>query len=152
MIRTNTTDQVENFLRKWSKLRDDDNKLIATIWKWQIEDVYKLDYFNMSAHELLQMVAEHKLASSESIRRGRCKLQELKPALRGLKYNERQKQAQVVKKEMIDWGNETTRNSNQLSMEEIKATQVGNHCTCSSPTILEYMDAVACQDCGLSII
>jgi hypothetical protein len=151
MIKTKTTEQVEYFLRKWAKLRDDDNKLIATIWKWQIEDVYKLDYKSMSAHQLLQMVAEHKLASSESIRRGRCKLQELKPALRGAKYNERQKQAQVVKKEMIDWG-KSEPNPNQLSMEEIKATQVEKHCTCSSPNVLEYMGTTACQDCGLVII
>ena len=39
MIKNKTTDQVEYFMRKWPKLKDDDNKLIATIWKWQIEDV-----------------------------------------------------------------------------------------------------------------
>ena len=105
----------------------------------------------MSAHELLKLLAEHKLASSESIRRGRCKLQELKPVLRGAKYNERQKQAQKVKKEMIDWGKPKP-NPNQLSMEEIKATQVEKHCTCSTPNIIDYMGIIACEDCGLVTI
>ena len=100
-IRTKTTDKVESLLIQHPHLRDDDNKLIATIWKWQIAEVMNLPYNTMKAEELLKMVATHKLASTESIRRSRCKLQELKPALRGLKYEDRQNMLQDSKSSKI---------------------------------------------------
>jgi len=132
-----TTTKVQMMLTKFAHLRDDDNKLIACIWKWQIEDVIGIDYNALTAHQLLKMIAEHKLASSESIRRTRCKLQELKPALRGLKYLDRQKNAEKVKKELKDW---KTEDITQLSITDKK-------CSCSDP--YEYMSL--CGECGLKI-
>ena len=131
------TKQIESYLIKYPPLRDDDNRLICSIWKWEIENILKLNYSSLSADELLKMYASHKLTSSESIRRTRCKLQELKPKLRGLKYEERQKATQKVKKEMRDW---ITEDVNQLKITDVK-------CSCTNP--YEYQGI--CADCGLNI-
>ena len=136
-IRTKTTDKLESLLIQHPHLRDDDNKLIATIWKWQIAEVMNLPYKTMKADELLKMVATHKLASTESIRRSRCKLQELKPALRGLKYEDRQKAVVKVKKELKDW---VTEDVTQLTINQ-------NKCSCTNP----YLYDGICAECGLKI-
>ena len=136
-IKTKTTDKVESLLRQYPHLRDDDMKLIATIWKWQIAEVLQLPYNTMKADEVLKMVATHKLASTESIRRSRCKLQELKPQLRGDKYEDRQKAAVKVKKELAEW---TTEDVTQMTITDTK-------CSCSNP--YEYMGI--CGECGFKI-
>ena len=91
---------IELFLIKHPHLRDDDNKLIATVWRWQLFEVYNKKVEDMSAMELLKYYASRQLASAESIRRSRAKLQEIKPTLRGDKYEERHKEAEKVKYEL----------------------------------------------------
>tara|TARA_B100001248_G_C27258509_1_gene397263 strand:+ start:407 stop:730 length:324 start_codon:yes stop_codon:yes gene_type:complete len=92
-------DRVYKWLEKASHLRDDDNKLIANIW---CEDIVSKGYSvkDISGHFLLKLLAEHKLTSTESIRRSRCKVQEDNPHLRGHKYNKRMAKQKEVKSEL----------------------------------------------------
>ena len=82
---------VESLLRAIPHLRDDDNKLLASVWYEQIKK---------SGYEILKMVADKQLANSESIRRIRQKLQEINPELRGEIYYERHKEKKRVEIEL----------------------------------------------------
>lgn len=105
-IKTPVTEKIESLLMTHKHLRDDDNKLIATIWHWQIQTKYKKHIDNMSAMELLKYYASRQLASAESIRRSRAKLQEVHPHLRGSKYEQRHKDSSKVKDELKNWNND----------------------------------------------
>ena len=66
------------------ELRDDDYKLIATIWEYEAvgSDI-------MTAADFLNDFGKGKYTNPESIRRCRAKLQEEMPELRGKKYLKR---------------------------------------------------------------
>ena len=75
-------------------LRDSDEKLIATIYYYEIgEEAIK----NMSAMDFLKMYADGKLPTAESIRRVRQSLQEKNPELRGEIYSQRKSQEHTVR-------------------------------------------------------
>lgn len=80
-------DRVKYLLIKTPRLRDDDNKLIATFY---YNEIGAATVENLGAMDFLHLYADGKLTSSESIRRVRAKLQETNPELRGEKYNRRQ--------------------------------------------------------------
>ena len=80
-------ERVEHLLTKTPRLRDDDNKLIAT---YHFNEIGPQNVSKLSAMEFLHLYADGKLTSTESIRRIRAKIQEKNPALRGQKYNRRQ--------------------------------------------------------------
>lgn len=84
-------DKVADLLEKFPHLRDDDNKLIATIWRKE----FGMD--NVSALAFLIALSEGTLTSAENIRRSRQKLQEQRPELRGLNYNKRQRKGVETK-------------------------------------------------------
>ena len=67
---------IEKFLEQYPHLRDNDLKLLATVWKYQVNEVLKQDYQNMSADSFLRILADGKLANPASVRRHRAKLQE----------------------------------------------------------------------------
>lgn len=79
---------VVSLLEKYPHLRDDDNKLMATIWK---SEIGKELFDGLSAQEFLTYFAEGRLSSAEGIRRARQKAQEQRPDLRGEAYFKRQK-------------------------------------------------------------
>lgn len=85
---------VFSLLEKYPHLRDDDNKLMATIWR---SEVGKGLFDGLSAQEFLIYFADGRLSSSESIRRCRQRIQEQNPELRGLNYNKRQKKGVETK-------------------------------------------------------
>ena len=85
MIKNKTTDQVEYFMRKWPKLKDDDNRLCANIWAKELEDLVFVEKSNIK--DFLKLYASNKLTSAPSIKRARAKLQEEFPKYRGKKYN-----------------------------------------------------------------
>lgn len=91
-----TKEKVRRFLEKTPHLRDNDNALVAYIW-W---DDYKELGENGNVLAFLTLLSKGKLSNFESIRRCRQKLQELHPELRGDKYLERHKEAEVVKKDL----------------------------------------------------
>lgn len=82
-------------LRNKPHLRDNDNKLIATIWSMQVGGMNALT--NLSAYELLKLFSEDKLYSPESIRRQRQKIQEQYPDLRGVNYVSRQEHSKDIR-------------------------------------------------------
>jgi hypothetical protein len=82
----NTKDKVEYLLKKTPHLRDDDYKLIATFWWWEMgKEKTEL----MTGFDFLDTFSRGKLTHPESIRRVRAKLQEQNPLLRGENYNRR---------------------------------------------------------------
>ncbi len=93
-------DRVVALLGKHPHLRDSDNKLIATIWKFELLHK-KLEPTSLSALDFLELYANGELTNSESIRRVRQKIQEEVPELRGLVYLERQDQGEEVRKEIV---------------------------------------------------
>ena len=82
-------DKVRNLLINNKRLRDSDNKLIATFWYQELK-MRGIDTNEITGFELLQLFAESKLTNAETIRRIRAKLQETNKELRGSKYNLRQ--------------------------------------------------------------
>tara|TARA_R100000742_G_C4269736_1_gene88298 strand:- start:17 stop:319 length:303 start_codon:yes stop_codon:yes gene_type:complete len=93
-IKSSTIDIVKSLLSKHPKLRDNDNKLLATVW------YHKMDKIEESVVDFLHILAEGELPSSESIRRCRQKLQELNPELRGELWNKRHQMQKQVKDEL----------------------------------------------------
>ena len=101
-------DEVEKFLTKYPVLRDDDEKLMANIWSKAILPPHTLE--TISAKGLLEKLSEGNLPSYESISRCRRKLQEQHPNLRGDKWYERHKRAELIKEKMPSYqcfGDET---------------------------------------------
>jgi hypothetical protein len=88
---------VTQLLNQHPHLRDDDNKLIATIWKKELKSN------SHSALEFLQMYADKRLTNAESIRRCRAKIQELSPELRGLKYKARHEAAKETIEQLYNF-------------------------------------------------
>ncbi len=88
----NKQELIVDLLTKYSHLRDDDYKLIATVWKMEVDDIH-----SMSAMDLLILMASGGLSNPESIRRSRAKIQQEVESLRGEKYIERHRhQSDVV--------------------------------------------------------
>lgn len=85
---------VTSLLEKHPHLRDDDNKLIATIWRCEVG---KENMDGLSALAFLIYFAKGRLSSAESIRRSRQKIQEDRPELRGLNYKNRQRKGEETK-------------------------------------------------------
>lgn len=89
----NVKNAVLNLLLTSELCREDDNRLIVSIWAHQLGD----DKINkMSATDLLNMISEGKLPNPESIRRVRQKFQELNPKLRGKNYSAKLKEQKKV--------------------------------------------------------
>jgi hypothetical protein len=93
-------DRVKSLLEKYPHLRDSDNKLIATIWKY--------DLLNMNTHseeitggQFLFLYAQNQLSNAETIRRVRQKIQEENHELRGSVEGLRKEEAEQVKKEIV---------------------------------------------------
>ena len=82
-------DKVRNLLINNKRLRDSDNKLIATFWFQELK-MRGIDTNEITGFELLELFAESKLTNAETIRRIRAKLQETNKELRGSKYDLRQ--------------------------------------------------------------
>ena len=82
----NILPSVKRLLTKIPRLRDSDERLMATMWFKHIgEDKVK----DLTAINLLQKLSDGQLPSYESISRCRRKLQEEYPDLRGDKYEDR---------------------------------------------------------------
>ena len=78
------------------QLRDDDNKLIATLWSDEMNSDIR------SANDFLVAFHSGRFTKTETIRRTRQRLQELNPYLRGSKYKSRQKYQKKWVSEIMD--------------------------------------------------
>ena len=92
-------DRVKALLVKHPHLRDSDNKLIATMWKYDLIAGNRDIHFTC-ANEFLTLYADGKLTNSETIRRVRQKIQEENPDLRGTVNEARQKEGEEVRKQI----------------------------------------------------
>ena len=90
-------DRVKALLVKHPHLRDDDNKLIATIWKFQLIKM-DLDPNTTPTYNFFALYSQRKLINAETIRRVRQKIQEENPELRGTVNEARQKEGEAVRK------------------------------------------------------
>lgn len=89
--------KIESLLKDKPHLRDDDNKLIASIWYIEVKD---LQY--ISGLKFLKLFSEGELTSPESIRRMRQKIQEDTKEYRGENYAERHKESDNITKNIKD--------------------------------------------------
>ena len=99
---------ITKLLTEQPYIRDNDNVLIAEIWKNEIFICSKQapDVHRILGLDMLDYLRMGELTSPESIRRTRQKIQQENPALRGDKYNARHKGQEEVKQELKDWNNE----------------------------------------------
>tara|TARA_R100000008_G_scaffold82222_1_gene66274 strand:+ start:7427 stop:7729 length:303 start_codon:yes stop_codon:yes gene_type:complete len=93
-LNESTQEIVARLLKNHKHLRDNDNKLLATVW------FYKKPNRTKTVMDFLHLLSDGRLPSSESIRRCRQKLQELNPNLRGKLWNKRHKMQEKVKEEL----------------------------------------------------
>lgn len=84
----NKQEIVTDLLTTFPHLRDDGNKLLATIWKIEIQ-MSGEDIREMSGFDLLSRIADSELSTHESISRASRKIQEEVPTLRGEKWLKR---------------------------------------------------------------
>jgi len=78
-------------------LRDNDYKLISTVWFHQLK-TEQLD--KMSGFDFLKIHSQGKLICSESIRRCRALLQKNNPELRGVNYKKRKDSGENFSKDI----------------------------------------------------
>ncbi len=91
-------DRVEKLLMEKPHLRDSDEALMANIW---FQEATAKDINTM--YGFLDAYSKGSLTNGESVRRIRQKLQELKPELRGEKYNLRHDHEVTIKKELKEF-------------------------------------------------
>ena len=93
---------VKTFLVNREDLRDSDAKLIANVWRKEIETLKGKNALNdMSAYDFFAFyLAQEKISSSDSITRARRKIQQDNAELRGKNYKERQAQEKEFRKEV----------------------------------------------------
>ena len=89
---------IEKLLHLKHQLRDNDNQLIAYLFKKQIvglsleeNKIPEDEYFWEGINYVIALLGAGSLPNTESIRRIRAKLQEEKPSLRGKKYTYRRR-------------------------------------------------------------
>ena len=85
-----TKEIVLDLLQRSTSLRDNDNRLTANVWSVEIKALgYNLK--EITATDLLQLIADDKLSAANNIKRIRCKLQQENEHLRGDKYEYKQR-------------------------------------------------------------
>jgi len=96
MLSKNLTLQIRGLLEQQPRLRDDDQYLVAMVWRQEIGEAAHSE----SCFTLLGKIAKHELSHFESIRRIRQMIQEETPELRGEKWQKRQDHTVKVKQEI----------------------------------------------------
>lgn len=85
--------KIEKLLKERKALRDSDNQLIKAVWVSQVKALNQ-----MSASDLLNLLASGRIMNPETIRRCRQKIQEENKALRGKTYRMRKSIGKDMKK------------------------------------------------------
>jgi len=90
--------RVRHLLEKYPHLRNNDYKLIATLFKMDIREKLKQNPKEALAMDFFKLYASEKATNAQSVIRIRCKLQEEFPHLRGDVWYERHaEQTRVIK-------------------------------------------------------
>lgn len=97
-----TKEKVIRLLESDAKYRDNDEILVARYWwdELKILNEFSDNSWN-TVKDFLVIYAEGKLTTADVITRARRKAQEEIPHLRGAKWNERHKESEEVKKEIV---------------------------------------------------
>jgi hypothetical protein len=103
MPKENVRTRVEKMLIAKPELKDNDYLLIAQYWYNEAASMGK-DLKQMSAMQLLTMIANGEFTNSETIRRDRQMLQMTKPELRGKSYVQRKGKKQENVKSYLGYG------------------------------------------------
>ncbi len=90
-------DAVAHFLINEPQTRDNGHLLQLKVWAEQMPELRDK---KTSFWDFATVYMKGELASSESIRRCRQKLQEIHPALRGIKYQQRHENQENVKEQL----------------------------------------------------
>jgi hypothetical protein len=92
---------VQEYLEKYPKLRDDDDRLVANIWH---KVLCSMDLIpkEITAAKFLKLLSESELPSASSIKRCRRKLQEHNEELRGVLWELKHKKAEETAKEAVE--------------------------------------------------
>jgi len=93
---------ITSLLSRHPHLRDDDSKLLATVWKIILQ-YDGTDIKVISGYDLLKEMANGQLPSTESVTRCRRKLQEENISLRGELWKKRHQEQVNVKDQIIKW-------------------------------------------------
>lgn len=98
-----TKEKVVEVLTKHEASRDDDNRLLATIWwaDFNAQAYILADGELSGVRKFLKLLAAGKLSNPESVRRHRQKLQESCKELRGSKYNERKRELEAEVRQSV---------------------------------------------------
>lgn len=93
-------EKVQQLLTTVPHLRDDDNKLIATIWNQEIgkDAEGKSKTRSMSAFDMLHAMSNGQLTPADAITRARRKVQEQNWDLRGKSYRSRKNKQEETRK------------------------------------------------------
>jgi hypothetical protein len=94
-----TRNIVMYYLETCENLRDNDEKLIASIWNIELRR-NNIDSKNISGFAFLKHFADGNLTNPESIRRSRAMIQASLPELRGKSYKDRQNKSNDVKDDL----------------------------------------------------
>ena len=91
---------VKTFLEKREDLRENDSKLIANVWRDEVEAIRGKGALNeITAFDFFALyLAQEKISSADSITRARRKIQQEDCNLRGKNYKERQLQEKEFRK------------------------------------------------------
>ena len=96
---TKTKDKVKNYLEQYPYLRDNDDRLVSTVWFYELKATGR-DPYNMTAVEFFNCLSNGELTTNEAITRARRKMQEEHEHLRGEKYYERHAHQEPVKDQL----------------------------------------------------
>tara|TARA_R110002020_G_scaffold373184_1_gene584623 strand:+ start:82 stop:393 length:312 start_codon:yes stop_codon:yes gene_type:complete len=94
-----TKKKITKLLMDNKHLRDNDYKLLANVWHYEMRKA-GINPETLTAYGFLKLFTEQKFSHPESVRRSRAKLQEEHPELRGIKYNKRKQNAEKIKNEI----------------------------------------------------
>ncbi len=97
----NTRQRVADLLRAKDELQVNDFKLLANFWYHELKQLNK-PIKEITALELLQLVAKGHLTPTESIRRNRQLLQEKNPTLYGT-HNRKEEKRESVRQQVISF-------------------------------------------------
>jgi hypothetical protein len=93
-------EKVEILLTKFPELRDDDKLLVTKMWFYELKK-YEVEPTLMSAMQFFEIYQQNVLSNSDLITRSRRKIQEENPNLRGKTWDERHKEGEETRFDII---------------------------------------------------
>ena len=92
-------DEVRRILTDTPITRDNDKKLTAIYWYWELQ-MADIDWLKLSTKDFLAIYAGDGLTDAQTITRARRQLQMKNPELRGEKYKARMANQEKVKEDL----------------------------------------------------